>query len=136
MLNQFEVFNWINKILWAGSLWQISVEKWQRLTWCKLESEPHRHGHDAVVYHMQRGHMLVFLAQHEEKCVHELREFAEVVPPACVRHLRQEKYISKTFTSHHYKFNKSLNSFFNYEGFWFLLTTSYIYRKKIFSPPN
>lgn len=55
-------------------------------TWRKLEPEPHGHGHDAVVYHMQRGHVLVFLPQHEEKRVHELRKLAKVVPPACIRH--------------------------------------------------
>lgn len=57
------------------------------LTWSKLEPEPDRHGHDAVVDHVQRGHVLVLLAQYKEQSVRELRELAEVVPPACIRHL-------------------------------------------------
>lgn len=56
-------------------------------TWRELQAEPDRHGHDAMVNDVQRGHVFILLAQHKEQRVRELRELAKVVPPTCVRHL-------------------------------------------------
>ena len=42
---------------------------------------PGEEGHDAVVNDVQGGHVVDFLSRQKEKCVEELGELAEEVPP-------------------------------------------------------
>lgn len=48
----------------------------------ELDAPPDGDGHDAVVDHVQSGHLVVPLAHHEEEGIEELGELGEVVPPA------------------------------------------------------
>jgi len=56
----------------------------------ELDAPPDGHGHDAVVDHVQRGHLVVPLAHHEEERVEELGELGEVVPPATLSGLKRK----------------------------------------------
>lgn len=60
------------------------------ITWRELDAKPHRHGHDTMVYDMQRRYMVILFPQYEEESVEELGVFGKVVPPRRLRHLQQK----------------------------------------------
>lgn len=52
----------------------------------ELDTPPDGSGHDAMVDHVQRRHLVVSFAQHKEEGVKELGELGEEVPPTALGH--------------------------------------------------
>ena len=52
-----------------------------------LDSDVPDGEHAGVVVHVQEGHLVVFLTQHEENCVQHFYTLREVEPPQCFCHL-------------------------------------------------
>lgn len=48
---------------------------------CKFDPPPNRGWHHTVVNHMEIGDLIEFLTQDKENRIHELGEFAEIIPP-------------------------------------------------------
>lgn len=60
-------------------------------------------GHDAVMYHMERWHLIISLSHYEKECIEKLGELAEIIPPRSVSHLQtnwwniSQKLLLKSF---------------------------------------
>lgn len=59
----------------------------------KLDAPPNGDGHNAMMDHMQRGHLIVPFAHHKEERVKELGKLGEVIPPAAPCSLSKDIYI-------------------------------------------
>lgn len=46
-----------------------------------LQETPREEGHGGVMVHVQEGHLVVLLAEHEEDSVQKFGHFSEKVPP-------------------------------------------------------
>jgi hypothetical protein len=63
-----------------------NIKEYAIFTGSKFNSEPHRHGHDAVMNNMEGSNMIVLFSQHEEKRICEFDELGNIVPPATMHH--------------------------------------------------
>lgn len=72
----------------------------------ELNAPPDRRGHNSMVDDVQRGHLVVSLAHHEEERVEELGELGEEIPPTSGRHSQSLRAVpvhglaSQTVASH------------------------------------